>query len=929
MCVLCHNIRDNRRGLYMFKVVKTFGITLGLAVFCLISVGADAATGRAGATNIRSGGFIGNAQSNARMPNMPTLPLVSVGNISTDVVVPDASADDGGNGGGTTEPEVPPCWKNVKYAKAGQQVGELCIITECESGWVVSKDRTKCEECWRQADSNAAGGYMNQDGKCIVTACKDGWTLKKDRNEAYVDVWCESVCPDGKPADSDYAVEDCMRDILACVNDGALPNGLNDMFNSDLRASIINGMNLCYAQVEKCVTTVRRGCKDVYGSRADVWIDFNSRQVQPEYYNFVLHKTGLTPTQAEATCLLLDRNTYAKSFAAVGLADKVAGEYKKAVYAYNNQGTVKQTKDNPMGPVVNTDGEIDAQRGHYARWDATAAKCLLRVAAYNKDKLITNKWLGIGDDQAAEVWKAAGETFTCNKDLFDFSLMNQTKSAALIGVTSGTAAGLAIGAGVGAGIAGKSVRQCKDIEYRKELLRKIKNNDNITLGALSDFFDPELKGQKFTSSTYSLNKEDCHAILDLADKYKEYEAQVATCMKLSEGERESLSNRFVFRFDCSENPDLRTCILDTFFESSADPKIPEDVYLKELVRKKVEKSKATEIIEEGKNTQTAPNASTKVEAKPTEEVAIETVVAQMIDCMEPVQSSNGVYELKKDDCAIAKELMNALGVYQLNLGQCTFKSLDKSAGTDDSIVCTASEGDCVSAEKMAEQLKKLSGLVELLPKVGSDESRKKTIGKATGIGALIGAGAGGVATAITALIESDNINCRVGDGLGQVGYNKSYSIDRLKDLYVKWNLNLPDTQVQGGSTTVHDTVTWDGVCSKNTTPEECAAEQFYYKNAAGSLEWIYEPCEWDGTACVSSDTLLKSYGVVTTVYDKATWDAECAKMTDAYDCNEAWFYYNGNAVSSACTYNVTTKTCVANDAKQKSYGATQDSDEAK
>jgi hypothetical protein len=216
-------------------------------------------------------------------------------------------------------------------------------------------------------------------------------------------------------------------------------------------------------------------------------------------------------------------------------------------------------------------------------------------------------------------------------------------------------------------------------------------------------------------------------------------------------------------------------------------------------------------------------------------------------------------------------------------------------------------------------------LVDLVPKVGSDESRKETIGKATGIGALIGAGAGGVATAITALIESDNINCRVGDGSGQVGYNKSYSIDRLKDLYVKWNLNLPDTQVQGASTTVHDTVTWNGVCSKNGSPEECAAEQFYYKNAAGSLEWIYEPCEWDSTvspaACVSSDTLLKSYGVVTTVYDKATWDAECAKMTDSYDCNEAWFYFNGNAVSSACTYNVTTKTCVANAAKQKSYGA--------
>jgi hypothetical protein len=895
----------------MFKVVKTFGITLGLAVFCLISVGADAATGRAGATNIRSGGFIGNAQSNARMPSMPTLPLVSVGNISTDVVVPDAPVDAPADDGGTTEPEAQPCWKDVKFAKAGQQVGELCIITECESGWVVSKDRLKCEECWRQADSNATGGYMNQEGKCIVTACKDGWTLKKDRNEAYVDVWCESVCPDGKPADSDYAVEDCMRDILACVNDGALPNGLNDMFNSDLRASIINGMNLCYAQVEKCITTVRRGCKDVYGSRADVWIDFNSRQVQPEYYNFVLHKTGLTPTQAETTCLLLDRNTYAKSFAAVGLDDYVSGEYDNEVYAYNNQGSKKENKNNPMGPVVNTGGRIDAQRGHYARWDATAAKCLLRVAAYNKDELITNQWLGIGDNQAAEVWKAAGETFTCNKDLFDFSLMNQTKSAALIGVTSGTAAGLAIGASVGAGIAGKSVRQCQSLEYRKELLHKIKNNNNITLGALSDFFDPKEdskgnKSEKFTSSTYWLTVDDCNAILDLADKFKEYRKQVDTCMGLSEDERDSLSDRFVFQLKCQNLSDktvskdvlLKACIKKEFFTSIDAPTIPANSYLAGLVAK--EKNK---------------------DGKPTEAVAINTVVDQMAECMREMNSNNGVYELEKDDCAISMELMNALGVYQLNLGKCTFKSLDKTAGTDYSIVCSAPGNECQSAEEMDKQLDKLEGLVDLVPKVGSDESRKKTIGKATGIGALIGAGAGGVATAITALIESDNINCRVGDGLGQVGYNKSYSIDRLKDLYVKWNLNLPDTQVQGGSTTVHDTVTWDGVCSKNTSQTECAAEQFYYKNAAGSLEWIYEPCEWDGAKCVSSDTLLKSYGVVTTVYDKATWDAECAKMTDSYDCNEAWFYYNGNAVSSACTYNVTTKTCVANAAKQKSYGA--------
>jgi hypothetical protein len=231
--------------------------------------------------------------------------------------------------------------------------------------------------------------------------------------------------------------------------------------------------------------------------------------------------------------------------------------------------------------------------------------------------------------------------------------------------------------------------------------------------------------------------------------------------------------------------------------------------------------------------------------------------------MDEMDSDNGVYELEKDDCAISMELMSALGVYQLNLGKCTFKSLDKTAGTDYSIVCSAPGNECQSAEEMDKQLDKLEGLVDLVPKVGSDESRKKTIGKATGIGALIGAGAGGVATAITALIESDNINCRVGDGLGQVGLNKSYSIDGLKDLYVKWNLNLPDTQVLGGGTTVSDLSSWEYACKTYVSASACGSAQFYYKNAVGALEWVYSACEWDSVKaeCNPNPVLIKSYDV--------------------------------------------------------------------
>lgn len=65
-------------------------------------------------------------------------------------------------------------------------------------------------------------------------------------------------CPDGGVKDSEYTVEDCMNDILACINNGALSGGLNDLFNEDLRNAIVNGMGLCATQVERCVADVRK-----------------------------------------------------------------------------------------------------------------------------------------------------------------------------------------------------------------------------------------------------------------------------------------------------------------------------------------------------------------------------------------------------------------------------------------------------------------------------------------------------------------------------------------------------------------------------------------------------------------------------------------------------------------------------------------------
>lgn len=97
-------------------------------------------------------------------------------------------------------------------------------------------------------------------------------------------------CEDGGVANSDFTVDDCMQSVLQCVQSGVLPNGLNDLFNEDLRNSIINGMGICASQIDYCIRNVRVDCRNVYDSSVDVWLDFNSRIVQPEYYNFVLRK---------------------------------------------------------------------------------------------------------------------------------------------------------------------------------------------------------------------------------------------------------------------------------------------------------------------------------------------------------------------------------------------------------------------------------------------------------------------------------------------------------------------------------------------------------------------------------------------------------------------------------------------------------------
>ena len=249
----------------------------------------------------------------------------------------------------------------------------------------------------------------------------------------------------------------------------------------------MNGMNLCASQVERCIADVRRNCANVYRTSADVWIDFNSRRVQPAYYNFVLRKTGLTPNQAENTCRLLDVNTYGSSFDAVANSGNVTAEYNIQVGAYNSQGGNMLVKNNPLGADLNYGNSgVDGERGHYARWDPTTAECWVRVAAYNKNSQIKNSWLfgAAGNDQPAEVWRLAGDTFTCNRDLFGFSLMNQTNTAAVVGMGGGAL----VGAGVGA-IAGHGARafDCTKNSHREMLTEELRADAN--LGSISEYLE--------------------------------------------------------------------------------------------------------------------------------------------------------------------------------------------------------------------------------------------------------------------------------------------------------------------------------------------------------------------------------------------------------------------------------------------------------
>ena len=602
-------------------------------------------------------------------------------------------------------------------------------------------------------------------------------------------------CPDGGVKDSEYTVDMCMDDVLLCVNTGALPGGINDLFNEDLRNSIVNGMNLCATQVEKCIAQVRKNCNFVYRSAADVWIDFNSRKVQPAYYNFVLRKTGLTPNQAENTCLLLDVNTYGSSFDAVANSGTVTAEYNIGVGAYNSQGGGRLIKNNPQGAQLNYGNPgVDGERGHYARWDPTTAECWVRVGAYNKDNPIKNSWLfgAAGDDQPAEVWRQTGDTFTCNRDLFGFSLMNDTSTVAVVGIGGGTV----VGAGVGA-LAGHGARafNCSLRSHREMLTEELRADGNI--GAIGEYMVDLIP-----TSVDAMTENQCREVVDLYNRYIQVKEALKKCGTV---DVETVSITTVgarVNLECRGYTDIEECFTNVATDS--------------VVRKCAGQGFLT--------------------------------LRECADYLSDVLTAEELSKFVGDDTGSVAD--NEF---------CSFQPLNLARASGSGIYCNSGDAGCVGAIRISVDVERLddifTGTIADLLQNGEDSNMWRSVG----IGAGIGAGAGGLATAITAFVERSNINCRVGDGLAQVGFGKSYSIGSLKDFYVKWNLNLPDTVSPTG--TAVDCDSWKRACNTLTNLEACKNAQINYKPVdAVTTTLVPGACTVSGSVCIENYPVAKSYG---------------------------------------------------------------------
>ena len=451
----------------------------------------------------------------------------------------------------------------------------------------------------------------------------------------------------------------------------------------------------------------------------------------------------------------------------------VTAEYNIGTGAYNNQNGGLLIKRNPQGATLNYGNSgVDGARGHYARWDAGTAECWVRVAAYNKDQQIKNSWLfgAVGNDQPAEVWRRAGDTFTCNRELFGFSLMNQTNTAAVVGIGGGAV----VGAGVGA-IAGHGDRafDCS-IEKHREMLTDLLKNDNL-IGDINALIDNP--NTRLSNVDRIMSQSQCNQVVELYEKFSQGR------MTFISGEEQSY--RMIITLTCGS--DIQACF----------------------------------------------NEHAK-------------------SC-----AAQGFTTIKQCQDYLSAQQPNCTG--DLDACEETFRAqygLSDTVQIDITDMGTTEYSDGTTPEEI-EDLQRVFSNTDLVDLLKNGE--ESNMGKAIGIGAGVGAGAGGLATAITAFVERSNISCHVGDNLAQVGYNKSYAIESLKDFYVKWNLNLPDIVTPTGTAT--DCASWRRACNTVTDLEQCASTQITYKPTDGStVMQIPGACAVSGGVCMENYPVAKSHG---------------------------------------------------------------------
>ncbi|MBR4625676.1 MAG: hypothetical protein IKO56_09105, partial [Alphaproteobacteria bacterium] len=210
------------------------------------------------------------------------------------------------------------------------------------------------------------------------------------------------------------------------------------------------------------------------------------------------------------------------------------------------------------------------------------------------------------------------------------------------------------------------------------------------------------------------------------------------------------------------------------------------------------------------------------------------------------------------DCGNAATVQQ--GVVAFN-ESCMFIPLQVGSYTGGTVGTLCNHGnECLTVQQIEYQIGRLDSLLSaVVPnvKAGKDANKGKEIAKGAAIGAATGAGVGGIVTGITALVEKNNITCKVGDGLNSVALGKSHTIDSLKDFYVKWNLQLPDNITPTAAVT--DRESWRQACSQfNSKLLDCPYVQVNYKHA-GTYELIDSACRISGSICVPNDAVMNSH----------------------------------------------------------------------